>query len=225
MIGIFDSGAGGLFALAELRRLNPTADIVYFADRKNAPYGTKKRDELIELVVADIDKLARFGCERILMACCTASTVYDFLPEEHRRVSVPIIEPTAKEAVKKSKNKKVGILSTEATEKSMAFVEKIRKYEPMAATVSASAPELVSLAESGERDSRLSKDGLLKLENCVSVFRESGIDTLILGCTHFAYFENKIKDILHLNTVNSASVGARVMSEFAKEGEGKTVFL
>ena len=225
MIGIFDSGAGGLFALAELRRLNPTADMVYFADRKNAPYGTKERGELIELVKEDIEKLVSFGCDKILMACCTASTVYDFLPEEYKAVSVPIIEPTARDAVRKSRNKKIGILSTEATEKSLVFVDKIRKYEPSAMTVSASAPELVSLAESGECDSNLSKDGLLKLEKCLSVFRESGIDTLILGCTHFAYFENKIKDILQLETVNSARVGALAMSTFVKEERGKTVFL
>ncbi|MBE6536809.1 MAG: hypothetical protein E7673_02530 [Ruminococcaceae bacterium] len=225
MIGVFDSGAGGLFALAELRRLKPKADITFLADRKNAPYGNKSQSELIGLVKSDIERLVLSGCERVLIACCTASTVYDLLPVEYREISVPIISPTARLATEKSINKRIGILSTEATEKSRAFVEKIKKYEPMAWTVSAHAPELVALAEAGERDGGLSALGSSTVEKCVSVFCGTGIDTLILGCTHFAYFENKIKDILCVETVNSAVVGASVMRAYDDEGEGRTVFL
>lgn len=225
MIGVFDSGAGGLFALAELRRLSPMADIVYFADRKNAPYGTKSQDELVELVKADIEKLVPAGCEKVLIACCTASTVYELLPEKYRAVSVPIIEPAAKEAVLKSKSKRIGVLSTEATEKSGAFVREIKKYEPSALVVSAHAPELVSLAESGECDGNLSREGALAVEKSVSRFVSSGVDTLILGCTHFAYFEKKIKDILHAEVVNSARVGALAMRKYAKDGSGACVYL
>ncbi len=109
MIGVFDSGAGGLFALAELRSLSPSADIVCFADRKNAPYGTKKKDELISLVTSGIDTLLAEGCSEVLMACCTASTVWELLPMRQRAVSVPIIVPTAEESLRLSKNKKIGI--------------------------------------------------------------------------------------------------------------------
>ena len=225
MIGVFDSGAGGLFALAELRRLSPDADIAFFADTENAPYGNKSREKLIELVSRDIDRLVAFGCDKVLMACCTASSVYEFLSEERRRISLPIISPTAKSAVIISKTKKIGILSTEATRKSRAFVEKIMKYEPMARCVCHHAPELVSLAEAGERDGELSADGLDTVEKCVSIFRSSGIDTLILGCTHFAYFENTIKEILKINVVNSAREGALLMQKYACGGEGKTFFL
>lgn len=225
MIGVFDSGAGGLFALAELRRLSPMADIAFYADTKNAPYGTKSREELIELVSRDVERLLSLGCERVLMACCTASTVYDFLPEEYRQISVPIISPTALSALKKTRNRKIGILSTEATEKSRAFVERITEYEPRALTVSAHSPELVRLAELGERDGYLSKGGFKTVEKSVSTFLGTGIDTLILGCTHFAYFENTIKDILSVNIVNSAREGALAMRKFTREGEGKTLFL
>ena len=225
MIGIFDSGAGGLCSLAELRRLSPRADIVYLADRKNAPYGTKSREELTELVKCDIERLLHEGCDRVLMACCTASTVYELLPDEYRAVSVPIIEPTARESVMLSKSKRIGILSTEATKKSGAFVEKILKYEPTAVTVCASAPELVALAESGERDGALSESGLLTVKKSVSAFAGSGIDTLILGCTHFAYFENTIKDVLRIGMVNSALVGAWEMQKFAYDGGGSARFL
>ena len=224
MIGVFDSGAGGLFALAELRRLSPNADIVYLADRKNAPYGTKSREVLTELVKKDIEKLCEAGCTRVLMACCTASTVYDLLPYEYRAVAVPIIEPVARAAVMTSRNKKIGVLSTEATRKSGVFVEKILKYAPTAVTVCASAPELVTLAEKGECDARLSKNGFLKVKKSVSAFLGSGIDTLILGCTHFAYFENTIKNILRITTVNSAHIGASLMQDL-EYGRGSTRFL
>lgn len=225
MIGVFDSGAGGLFSLAELRRLSPNADIAFFADTKNAPYGSKGRDELISLVVADIDRLFGFGCEKILMACCTASSVYGLLPDRCKRVSVPIIEPTSREALRLSKNKKIGIISTEATKKSRAFVEEILKQDPSAEIISAKAPELVSLAEGGERDGSLSRRGIETIEKCVSIFHGTDIDTLILGCTHFAYFENKIKEILNVSVVNSARVGAAVMKDHVNGGNGRVYYL
>ena len=225
MIGVFDSGVGGLFALAELRRLEPLADMVFFADVKNAPYGSKSREELIELVKADIERLASAGCDKALMACCTASTVYGFLPEEYRAAAVPIISPTARAAVEKSKNKKIGILSTVATQKSGAFVKEIKGFEPTALTVSLCAPELVSLAECGERDGSLSSYGCMTVEKCVSGFKDCGIDTLILGCTHFAYFEKKIKDFLRVEVVNSARIGALEMQKYAKSGSGACIYL
>ena len=225
MIGIFDSGAGGLFALAELRRLSPTADIVFLADEKNAPYGTKTRAELKGLVSADIEALASEGCEKILMACCTASTVWELLTDREREISLPIIEPTAEEALRISKNKRIGILSTEATKKSGAFVTEILKREPSAVLTCFSAGELVSLAEGGEADGALSGHGLLTVKKCVSGFVGSGIDTLILGCTHFAYFENTIKDILRVGVVNSARVGAHSVLKYAREERGVTKIL
>lgn len=225
MIGVFDSGVGGLFALAELRRLSPTADIAYFADRENAPYGTKSREQLISLVKSDVERLVIAGCDKVLMACCTASTVYELLPEEYRAVSVPIISSVAKESVVVSKHKNIGIVSTEATKKSGAFEREIKKYEPQASVRCIAAPELVALAERGECDKNLSFDGLLTVKKSVSGFLESGIDTLILGCTHFAYFENKIKDILRVSVINSARIGACVMQKFASEGDGRTFYL
>lgn len=225
MIGVFDSGAGGLFALAELRRLLPTADIVFLADEKNAPYGTKSVTELKGLVSADIKALASEGCERILMACCTASTVWELLSERERAISVPIIEPTADAALRISKNKRIGILSTEATKRSGAFVTEILRREPSAVLTCFSAGELVGLAEGGEADGALSEHGLSTVKKSVSGFVGSGIDTLILGCTHFAYFENTIKDILRVGVVNSARVGAHEMLKYAKEEHGVTKIL
>ena len=81
MIGVFDSGAGGIDTVRHLRGLLPFADICYIADRKNAPYGTKSKNEIVALAVNNIKHLELLGAERVLIACCTASSVFDFLPE------------------------------------------------------------------------------------------------------------------------------------------------
>ena len=99
MIGVFDSGVGGMTAFDELRRLLPCEDMVYLADRSNAPYGTKSERELVFLVREDIRRLRELGCEKILVACCTASTVVSLLSEAERRICTPIILPTARAAV------------------------------------------------------------------------------------------------------------------------------
>ena len=226
MIGVFDSGMGGLFALSELRRLSDRIDIAFYADRKNAPYGTKSEEELLSLVSRDIEKLSSFGAEKTLMACCTASTVYDKLTEAQRSIAVPIIEPIANEAALKTKNGRVGILSTERTRRSGAFVKAISKKDARIRTFSVSAGELVALAESGKRDGNLEENDKKLIRKIISPILNCGVDTLILGCTHFAYFEEEIRNIFGVDTVNSASVAAEYMIKRIKnEGQGKTVIL
>lgn len=220
MIGVFDSGAGGRFALAELRRLRKKVDIAFLADEKNAPYGSKSESELVALVTDDIRKLRDAGADKILVACCTASTVWNKLSEEAREGVMPIISSVAKRALEISRGGRIGVLSTEATRKSGAFVKKI----PQA--VCYSAPELVSMAESGARDGNMTPEQKMILKKTLTPFFDSNIDTLILGCTHFAYFEGEIENILGVKTVNSARVAAE---EFAKEvsdeGNGMTHYI
>ena len=96
MIGIFDSGAGGLCALRELARLLPDEKKIYLTDRKNLPYGTKSEGELVLLVSENIRKLRFMGCEKILLACCTASTIHPLLPKEYKELSLPIIGAAAR---------------------------------------------------------------------------------------------------------------------------------
>lgn len=205
MIGVFDSGAGGRFALAELRRLCKNEDIIFFADEKNAPYGTKSESELIRLAESAILKLKRAGAERILIACCTASTVWDKLSSACREISVPIIEPVAERARAITRGGRIGVLSTEATRRSGAFAKRIP------GALCRSAPELVTLAEMGARDGNLTDKQRQTLKNILSPFADGRIDTLVLGCTHFAYFEREIENILGIPTVNSARVAAEYM--------------
>ena len=225
MIGVFDSGAGGRFALAELRRLMSKIDTVFYADRKNAPYGSKSEGELIALLVHGIERLLGAGADRVLIACCTASTVHGMLPEEYKAVSVPIIEPTAARAARLSRGGRIGVLSTEATRKSGAFAKSIGSLglpEPLCVA----APELVSLAESGGRDGNLTNEQRKIIYRAISPLAERGVDTVILGCTHFAYFEGEISGILGCPAVNSARVGAECIADDIKnEGTGAEIYL
>ena len=215
MVGVFDSGMGGRFALAELRRLCGRVDIAFLSDEKNAPYGNKSESELEALVMHDIKTLRLMGAREILVACCTASTVCQRLSLPLREGVVPIIRPVARRALGTSKNGRIGVISTEATRRSGAF----QKAIPGALCYS--VPELVTMAEHGARDGNLTADEKNKIRKMLSPFFDSGIDTLVLGCTHFAYFEGEIENILGVKTVNSARVGAE---EFARiicdEGNG-----
>ena len=227
MIGVFDSGAGGLTAIAEIRRLLPSADICFFADRKNAPYGTKSKRELIRLVEKDILKLYRAGADKILMACCTASTVYDELPASMKQIACPIIEPTAKAAAHVSTHGKIGVIATDATVASGAFGKALATYPTVKEIYEFPLQRLVALVESGAVDGKLGKTERNELSSLLRPIKKKKIDTLILGCTHFPHLEREICGCLPgVRLVSSSREGARVMSRLAEnKGKGKTVFL
>ena len=223
MTGIFDSGVGGLTALEYLRILKPQEDICYLADRENAPYGSKSQNELLALVKKDIKRLRDAGCERILAACCTASTVIPDLPYEYRRGVVSIIAPSAAEAVKLSCGP-VGIIATEATVKSRAFENEILKRDGNIEILSLSAQPLVAMVESGERDGNCSDGCKAYLEGLLKNF--SGCDILILGCTHFSHLEKTVGEISGIKTLSPSRIGASVVAKrIVGGGEGRVYYL
>ena len=227
MIGVFDSGAGGLTAITELRRLTPSVDICFLADKKNAPYGTKSKDELIRLVCADITRLRRAGADEILMACCTASTIYDALPNKMRAIARPIIRPTAKEAARITYNGKIGVIATETTVASSAFSKELTKYPSVKEVHEVSTQRLVSLVECGAIDGKVTSRERDELYRLVRPMREYGIDTLILGCTHFSHLEREISGCLPgVRLVSASREGAREIVRSNKNtGTGKMIFL
>ena len=225
MIGIFDSGVGGLTAYKEVRRLSPSADIIYLADRKNAPYGTKKQDELIRLVKNDVKLLRSLGATDILIACCTASTVYPFLDARTRRRTIPIITPSVKASLGL---KRIAVIATEHTVKCHAFGNAIRKMNPQSSVLEISAQPLVSMVECGSRDGNIS--GLCReyLEKTASRIREFNADGLILGCTHFSHLENTLGEYLpEVKIISPAREGARKLVERSKalSGYGKNIYV
>ena len=207
MIGVFDSGVGGLCAFHELRRLLPYEDIVYLADRKNAPYGTKTKDEIIALTKADIQRLQRLGADKILIACCTASSVYASLSEWEREISLPIIRPAAEKA---ASGKSIAVIATEGTVRSGIFSREIAKLTD-SPVVEFPEQRLVALVEGGCRDGRISAECDRELKNIAARVNEAKADTLILGCTHFSHLEKTLGETCNIRTVSPAREGARAL--------------
>ncbi len=205
MIGVFDSGSGGLCSLSELEKRMPREDKIYLADRKNLPYGTKSEKELLPLVKKDILRLKEAGCRKILIACCTASTVYPLLSKEEREISLPIILPAAKEA---AKGNRICVIATERTVNSGAFSGAISLFSS-AFVAEIPAGELVLLVESGERDGALTKNGEKIIEAVAKRVFKYNPDTLLLGCTHFSHLERTLGELLPgVKTVSAAREGA-----------------
>ena len=227
MIGVFDSGVGGLTAIAEIRRLAPGADICFFADRANAPYGTKSKEELIRLVKADIKLLRSCRADKILMACCSASTVYPDLPKRMQAVAVPIIEPAAKAAARATKNGRIGVIATDATVASGAFRRSLEGYKSVKSVFELAAQELVALIEGGVNDSTVTQNARRTLCRILSPLYEENIDTLILGCTHFPHLEGEIgRCFPSVKLINPSREGAKkILENLSVNGTGRTLYL
>ena len=205
MIGVFDSGVGGLAAYRELRRRLPRADIIYLADREHAPYGTKSEEELIPLVSSVVKKLRQRGADRILVACCTASTVYPKLDAEDRAVCLPIIGCAAE----CFRGQRAGVIATEATVRSHAFAEQVRRLSPDAHVTEIAASELVTLVEKGARDGALDSAVEDILDKVTKELKKAEIDSLFLGCTHFSHLSAELsKRLPGVRIIDTARIGA-----------------
>lgn len=230
MIGIFDSGVGGFNAYYEVRKALLHSDIAYLADRKHAPYGTKEKDELVRLVKNDVKRLRELGCSAILIACCTASTVYFELDEEERKISIPIITPAAKKA---ADGASIAVIATDATVRSHSFREEISRYSAEASITEIPAQALVGMIERGARCKNLSPSDEKTLCNVCEEIKAHSPDTLVLGCTHFSHLEEEFRHRLTgVRIISPAREGAQELIRRYKEKNlhlphesGKTVYL
>jgi len=192
-IGIFDSGIGGISIYEEIHTLLPNESTIYLADSKNAPYGEKSKEEIIDISVKNTEFLLNKGCKLIVVACNTASTnAVKYLRENY---DVPFIrvQPAIKPAALNSKTKIVGILATKRTLKSDLLFETSNKFAQGVKVIEQVGEGLVSLIESGKIHS-LEMTKLLK--KYVIPMKEKNIDYLVLGCTHYPFLIPQIKKIV-----------------------------
>lgn len=229
MLGVFDSGVGGLTALAALRSRLPRADLCYFADTENAPYGTKSEEVLCRLVTDDILRLRRAGCHKILIACGTASSIYDKLSPSVKAGVLPILTPTARAAARVTENHRIGILATEATVRIGALTAEVKKACPDAFVLPVAAQPLVSLVEEGHTSDR-DPSARAVVREALLPFADSGIDTLILGCTHFPRLSALIhRELPRPRLVSASEAGAlallSTLEKKEREGGARLLFL
>ena len=220
MIGIFDSGVGGLTVARAVMKQNPGYDIVYFGDTAHTPYGTKSPETVISYTINNIEFLLSQGARLIIIACNTASSVVTAAVLE--QFSVPIFEvitPAVDLAVQASKNLHFGIIGTRATVSSGIYEKKILENQPQAKVYSAACPLLVPLVEEGWLNKA---ETAMIVKKYLQPLKTRQIDTLILGCTHYPLLkkviQRKIGRRVHLID-SSISVSSSVNAFLAANSE------
>ena len=191
MIGIFDSGVGGLTVARAVMKQIPGYDIVYFGDTAHTPYGTKSSETVIGYTINNIEFLLSQGAELIVIACNTASSVVTAPVLE--RFSVPIFEvitPAVELAIQASKNLNFGIIGTRATITSGIYEKKIIENQPRARVYSVACPLLVPLVEEGWLNKA---ETAMIIKKYLQPLKTRQIDTLILGCTHYPLLKKVIQ--------------------------------
>ena len=191
MIGIFDSGVGGLTVARAIMQQIPGYDIVYFGDTAHTPYGTKSSETVIGYTINNIEFLLSRGAELIVIACNTASSVAT--AAVLKQFSVPIFEvitPAVELAVQASKNLNFGIIGTRATITSGIYETKIIENQPEARVYSVACPLLVPLVEEGWLDKT---ETAMIVKKYLRPLKIHQIDTLILGCTHYPLLKKVIQ--------------------------------
>lgn len=193
-IGIFDSGIGGTSIASEIHKLLPYEDIIYLADSKNAPYGNKPKEEIINLAHKNTKKLLQLGAKLIIVACNTATT--NAIKELRKTYQIPFIgiEPAIKPATIKSVNKTIGILATKGTLASKLFSETSKKY--VSEQIKLIQIEGKGIVEAIESNTHHSDKFIKSLHQQLYNFKEQNIDCLVLGCTHYPYVAKQIQDFL-----------------------------
>ena len=202
-IGVFDSGLGGLTTLKELRKLLPGEDIIYLGDTGRIPYGTRSKETIIKYALQDAVFLMGFNIKAMVIACnsvCSSTHAYQVLRDKFDIPVYEVITPAVKEAALRSINKKIGVIGTKATIRSGAYTAALQAVLPDSQVYSAACPLFVPLVEEGVIDP---DDTAVRsiAERYLGTLRETGIDTLILACTHYPLLKKVISKVVGKNII------------------------
>ena len=221
-IGVFDSGLGGLTAVREMRRLMPSENIIYFGDTSRVPYGGRSPEILLKYARQDVHFLRSFDIKAVLVACGTVSTTA--LPQLQAENDLPIlgvVEPACRKAAAMTRNRRVGLIATTASVRSGAYERTLHRLDETIHVVSRACPLLVPLVENGRY-----QPGDVVIETVAREYltplMEAGVDTLILGCTHYPLLKDIIGEICGpgVTLIDSGAASARALrQQLAAEGQ------
>lgn len=203
-IGIFDSGVGGLTVAREIMRLLPNENVVYFGDTARVPYGSKSQETIIRYSSQIIRFLQTKNVKMIVIACNTASALA--LETVSKEVEIPVIGvvlPGARAALEATGNNKIGVVATEATIRSEIYTKVMKASNDEIQVTGKACPLFVPIAEEGLSKHKIAED---VIGYYLSDVKDSNIDTLILGCTHYPLLRSKIREYLgdNIHLVNPA---------------------
>ena len=193
-IGVFDSGIGGLTVVKAIVEDLPSESIIYFGDTARVPYGTKSKSTIVRFSLENVEFLLRHDVKCIVIACNTASAWA--LPTLRKYFKVPIvgvIRPGALAAVRQTRNKRIGVIGTNATIHSQAYETAIQRIDPTVKVFSQSCPLFVPLVEEGWLNGTICRQ---VAERYLEPLMRQRIDTLILGCTHYPLLAQTIQHVL-----------------------------
>lgn len=190
-IGVFDSGIGGLTVLKVLAERFPSESFLYLGDTARLPYGSKSAQTIRRYSEQNVHYLLRQGVKAVVIACNSASSQYTE-PEFEGVPIYNVIQPGSAKALSLSKNKKIGLLGTRATVKSGAYVHELIRQDAKVEVFSQSCPLFVPLAEEGWDEDPITN---LVAYRYVQPMVQTGIDTLILGCTHYPILKSAIAKV------------------------------
>jgi len=220
VLGFFDSGFGGLSVVRDIRRRLPRHSLVYLGDNARTPYGGLPPDTIYQYTLEGVVELFNRGASVVVLACNTSSSVslrriqQQYLPVHYpdKRV-LGIVIPTAEEVSRLSVTKVIGILATEVTVSSYAYPQELHKIDPAVTVIQQACPLLVPMIESGNLDN---------VEDIVRAYveqllsQDSRIDTILLGCTHYALIEDTIRAIVpsRIRVVSQGAIVAEKLEDY-----------
>ena len=221
-IGVFDSGLGGLTTVKKLTSYLPEEDIIYLGDTGRVPYGSRSRETIIKYACQDAAFLAGFDIKAMVIACNTvSSTAYEILDKAYDIPVFEVISAPVRAAVSQTVSGRIGVIGTAATIRSGAYSKAIRDIAPEVTTISVECPLFVPLAENG----RVLENDIAALtiagDYLLQFGMSGGIDTLIMGCTHYPLLQGVIAKTLgqDVRLVDSGAETAKVVAEVIRTRE------
>lgn len=220
MIGIFDSGFGGLTVFKEIKKALPDYNYIYLGDNLRAPYGGRSQEVIYEYTRQAVDFLFKQNCELVILACNTASSEalkklqQEWLPTNYpsRRI-LGVIRPLAEEAVKLSKANKIGVVGTKATIESKSYDRELKHLKKEVKVFEQACPLLVPLVEEGWLDKTETR---MIIKKYLRPLKDQQIDTLILGCTHYPLLMKEFLRICgkKINVLDGPRVVAEKLADY-----------
>lgn len=230
-IGIFDSGLGGLTVMAAIKKYLPKENIIYFGDTARVPYGSKSKEAVTNFSREIVDFLISKNVKMIIVACNTASAFA--LQDLKKKVKIPIIgviEPGVRAALKKSDGR-IGVIGTEGTINSSSYTKAINKFGKKIKVYTKACPLFVPLVEEGWVNHSITSQ---VIKEYLQSLKKKGVDTIVLGCTHYPILKNAIKKIMgsRVHVIDSATAVAAETAQILnknnisnkKQNRGKQMF-
>ncbi len=209
-IGVYDSGFGGLSVWRELCRLLPHESIVYLGDGKNCPYGGRSREEITDFAKASVERLVKEDVKMVVVGCNTATTAaIATLRDIWRDMPIVGLEPAVKPACLTTQTKRIAVLATEHSLRSDMFLSTTARYAEGVEVLKVVGEGFVDLVEAGKEGSEEAHEAVRKV---VEPMIGSGIDKIVLGCTHYPFLRSHIEEIVagrEIDIVDSGEAVAR----------------